>query len=90
MNTQHTLGPWQIVNAGEANPQPCGVYAPEAKTGMICHIPPQHEAAEANAKLIAAAPELLEALRDIAACEERAAFGRMAQIARAAITKATA
>jgi len=47
------------------------------------------ERSEANARLIAAAPELLAALREIAACEPRAAFGRMAQIARAAIAKAT-
>ena len=61
-------------------------------TGMICFIPCEHEAAEANARLIAAAPDLLEALENL--CRYTAGkIPHLSQVpeyrdARAAITKA--
>lgn len=58
-----------------------------AEVGHIDRASAEH--VPALSKLFAAAPELLAALHEIAACEPRAAFGRMAQIARAAIAKAT-
>jgi hypothetical protein len=70
---QHTHGPWAIARCGENDPKPCGVYSEAVATGMICSIPTQHESAKANAHLIAAAPELLNAAR--LANEELLALG---------------
>lgn len=61
MNTQHTPGPWEI---GRCNPE-----APEQLLNIMSHGSGiavvrhgGHPKAEANARLIAAAPELLHAL----------------------------
>jgi hypothetical protein len=99
--SKHTPGPWVVGNQDPLNfgvprgwgTEPIGfVYGPSF---------PEHsevgQRALANARLIAAAPELLEALRSIADCcdEEHAArdyASRQAEIrgiARAAIAKAT-
>ena len=73
--SKHTPGPWTVHhfldNDGVANcPQDCGVYEiEEANETIVGH---QHDGnhgeaiieAEANARLIAAAPDLLEACLD--------------------------
>lgn len=52
MTTQHTPGPWKIIGHGI-----------HGKSGFrVCHIPSGYLSALANAHLITAAPELLEAL----------------------------
>lgn len=62
METKHTKGPWVVSNSG-GSVQRCGMVHPS----IICileksplKISPE---VEANAKLIAAAPELLKALQ---------------------------
>jgi hypothetical protein len=62
---KHTDGPWII---HEYKDQIHGIDITEGKKGkVICnitsHFTAKHEEAQANAKLIAAAPKLLEALR---------------------------
>lgn len=62
--SKHTPGPWRI---GTPGPNGCYTVGTERglMTAMVAHSinePEQAEQAEANAKLIAAAPDLLEAL----------------------------
>lgn len=60
MTTKHTPGPWTVSdNHGKRYIEPVGDNAPVA---MICR--GHDDAYSANANLIAAAPELLEALED--------------------------
>ena len=56
METKHTKGEWKIWG----NVQPNGQLPIVSMGGAVCFIPSKHEDAEANSKLIAAAPELLE------------------------------
>lgn len=57
METKHTKKEWEIL-AEDGN-----LYiVAENKRQLICSIPPKYSHSEANAKLISAAPELLEAL----------------------------
>lgn len=97
-NTQkHTPGPWKVSEnismkgfthlAITTNP----IY--KSKDWFICSITPQHlkrEADEANARLIAAAPELLRALKNIANDIYYAEFGNTPEYEQAqqAIAKA--
>lgn len=60
MNTQHTPGPWAVQFEGEHSPAASGVYSKGKATGRICTVPPMHEDRDANARLIAAAPDLLD------------------------------
>jgi hypothetical protein len=91
-----TRGPWY----GDGRERETGdilVYAPEAKHGCrdICFIPEDDEQDAANARLIASAPDLLEALERLArrecsswcapSCGEHTAS---CKAARAAIRKA--
>lgn len=101
--TEHTPGPWEAIKGlNESDEMRCGVVADRGERkylvatiengapGDIC------DTEFANARLIAAAPELLEALRPFAECNEdedgieisvgRDDFRR----ARAAIARATA
>lgn len=97
-NTEHTPGPWNVqpyqADQGES-------IAICAGSHIIALIPPEEEAREgewskedkSNARLIAAAPEMLEALAEIlrnVSPWERAdtMAGRLGGIARAAIAKA--
>jgi len=69
MKTQHTAGPWIIQEHKDKN---FGIDLTEGKNGkVICnvtsHYIAEHEEAQANARLIAAAPELLAALQDLVA-----------------------
>jgi len=77
--TDHTPGPWTVTNAlqtsgtrapivGYAGGWVARVFHPSAMPGLTSLAPPADEA-EANARLIAAAPDLLAALKAIqAAC----------------------
>ena len=98
MSTQHTPGPWGWYWRNEDGKANCGVFWQERK-GMaysVCRAPSYEtqEQWEANAHLIAAAPELLEALVALMPDAEANDFGgpdtgaRLAA-ARAAIAKAT-
>jgi outer membrane scaffolding protein for murein synthesis (MipA/OmpV family) len=103
---KHTAGEW------EASPWSssvgAGVFAqpdPAENTRMIAAVPGEKEEAEANARLIASAPELLEALRvaltamnymgeimngmDIVMEEDEAVVNPAFKKSRAAIAKAT-
>ncbi len=67
MKTQHTAEPWIIQEHKDKN---FGIDLTEGKNGkVICnvtsHYIAEHEEAQANARLIAAAPELLAALQQL-------------------------
>jgi len=79
--TKHTQGPWHVA-AGT------GIYDRHNRLIAAIHSPlPQP--CEANARLIAAAPDLLEALEEAAASLEDAGKREAAGMARVAIAKAT-
>lgn len=92
---KHTPGPWTINTAGSAKAgqsfkiTEIYVYAPNTQddTAICAEIinPVTQEPSEANARLIAAAPELLEALIDLVDGYSMGGANR----ARAAIAKAT-
>lgn len=95
MSKQHTPGPWVVGNQDPLNfgvrrgqgTEPIGfVYGPS--------FPERSEVGQralANARLIAAAPDLLEALRAaVADWDEEVSRGRWLDAARAAIAKAEA
>ena len=67
MKTKHTPGPWLLVEQGDANEY--AVLTPDKKEWVIAFRlnpgRPIYAQEKANAKLIAAAPELLEALQNI-------------------------
>ena len=94
MNTsKYTPGPW-VVNDLYADTE---IRGPQNSGAMICVMSPWGIAADepspqrANARLIAAAPELLEALRECRALLSRSglSFTSAAQNADSAIDKAT-
>lgn len=67
MNTKHTLGPWRWYWRIENDEPNCGVFA-EPREGHAYSVArcPRYQTPEqwkADAQLIAAAPEMLEALR---------------------------
>ena len=66
MSTQHTPGPWSYRGSlgPQSNPHLLGPHVVENATGIQIAILNgwRSEVSEANARLIAAAPELLEAL----------------------------
>lgn len=97
MTHKFTDGPWRI---GAPGPNGCMTIGTEQglMTAVIAHSVnenDQRETAQANARLIAAAPELLTALADLLAmCERQDDFnddgdGGMFDRASAAIAKAT-
>lgn len=89
MNTKHTPGPWEM-NVGQDG---AVVYHPDQ--GTIADIPMDLSAHPHNARLIAAAPELLEALRELLNApdpdevEDATPRFRAVMKAHAAIAKAT-
>ena len=101
MSTQHTPGPW--IGAGPSFGDQFPRYTTEITTEderygdgyiQICELPFHHhdEENEANARLIAAAPDLLEALKEMLDSHEDVCTGYgegAADKARAAIAKAT-
>lgn len=86
---KHTPGPWRLSGHSEDSPEKLsvedgyGYFIAEVDFGL---------AQKANARLIAAAPELLEALESILASSDAgnaAILDRLTSKARAAIAKAT-
>jgi hypothetical protein len=98
MAANHTPGPWYVENHAIMVNQPWRAYlgegAPETVCEMVSSLSP--EATAANARLIAAAPELLAALEGMfngtCFCDFAKGgythHGRHCEIARAAIAKA--
>ncbi len=89
MASQHTAGPW--VRNGCGLIEVPGKFGLTTHTGIACVI--SDDEMEANERLIAAAPDMLEALREIArlGVNMRGDFSRSAkqsEIARAVIAKA--
>lgn len=89
--TTHTPGPWEARPDSENAFSAWSVYAVNDQNGYICTTSGN---AKADARLIAAAPDLLEALREIAelpVSREMQMYGdnKAADIARAVIAKAT-
>lgn len=85
MTAQHTPGPWHVANDVQIRSEKHQI----AKVWMM-----RNGEGNANARLIAAAPDLLEALQmladvDFGACEWRGEAEIAAIKARAAISKAT-
>jgi hypothetical protein len=62
--SKHTPGPWEIYTH---NPDGSGLHIKSTKGGVIAKLfnPGLREMLEANARLIAAAPELLDACEDV-------------------------
>jgi hypothetical protein len=98
MKTQHTIGPWKVELA-QTTPGLC-IVTPKGGTAYIGDDNLKFNRGEqaANARLIAAAPDLLEALQDAEFLLRKAgqiggpmqdSFNRSAEDARAAIAKAT-
>ena len=94
MNAKHTPGPWEavgnLVRSPMVQPQGLskGVQIAECRDAyFLSHT----EESKANARLIAAAPELLEALQEMVSLVEMVIpfDGPQQRKARAAITKAT-
>ncbi len=95
METKHTPGPWKVLPESEAS-NPFIVASSETGLSVADCYCPIGGNNQANARLIAAAPELLEALRRIDTGQEMTGnFAhadtvlRYQEIARAAIAKAT-
>jgi hypothetical protein len=68
MKNEHTPGPWRIGNATE-------VHAPDGARIVMCcqtHDDAESDHSEANARLIAAAPDLLDAAMEMAMLFENA------------------
>lgn len=93
MNTKHTPGPWHAADIRLRGHNPkmdgCDIGAANgANVALAFHQPHDREIQEtiANARLIAAAPELLEALKSALAVGQ--IVGGSKDVARAAIAKA--
>lgn len=88
MTSQHTPGPWYVT------PDACAVYEKDGlgyRADTICHIV-GHPFTRANARLVAAAPEMLAALESLVAKNYGQPQGVTVpalDIARAAIARAT-
>lgn len=90
MNTKHTPGPW-IFYADTPSTDPNWHIVTTANRMVVLanvHIEPGNETALANARLIAAAPELLEQLQEMVRLAEHEGWEGFEK-ARAAIAKAT-
>ena len=99
-NTQHTPGPWIVtaINAADGS----NIFAGKVRIGHTVSVPEKGsglpivspDEAHANARLIAAAPELLETLRDFytwlqAPAVDSPTLAHMQEKASSAIAKAT-
>ena len=80
-DTRHTPGPWRIGDAGFT------VFGPPKPGALAETIAPVKS--RANARLIAAAPDLLAALEALAALPNKHRPEEMWEAARAAIARAT-
>jgi hypothetical protein len=95
MNTQHTPGPWHWCDDGDGNKWGSRGLEPAVISGTVEGLVSVYDA---DARLIAASPDLLAALNDILACASISAPLDMTayiisasriKAARAAIAKAT-
>lgn len=91
--SSHTPGPW-AVSLTCSRGTPASVIAPKNENGFtpwVCHMQAANiDTGNANARLIAAAPELLEALSALVInCDAGSATVGALTDARAAIAKAT-
>ena len=77
--TKHTPGPWRVAN---------GVQIRSARDQIAKVWMMRNGEGNANARLIAAAPELLEALKAVTLSTDAVAYGAALHQARAAIAKA--
>lgn len=87
----HTPGPWEV---GPMNGKPSVIYADDYDAPVIAQmaewIPDAAKQQEANARLIAAAPELLQALQNLVSdIDDGTVYGQRLAQAHAAIAKAT-
>lgn len=64
MKTKHTPGPWEIIHT-EKNPGKVDQIHVGKPDYTVCRVMAYGENAMANARLIAAAPDLLKALKDL-------------------------
>jgi hypothetical protein len=85
MSAKHTPGPWTY---WPKVAYPLGVVTRDASAGHIATPSDCGECTEANACLIAAAPDMLEALELCVSWQSGAERGRVFDAARAAIRKA--
>lgn len=70
----HTPGPWEAKRLTDGDGEPYEtLYMAHIDIEGVCMVwaPVGHSEQEANAKLIAAAPELLEALKEVVAISDR-------------------
>ena len=95
MSAAHTLGPWKSRNGFDSDMKE--IYAPNPKIKkpfmptQLADVRAECKEGKANARLIAAAPDLLEALKAALSVMELNGddLGMAGKIARAAIAKAT-
>lgn len=101
--TEHTPGPWTVQLPRHGPDEPIWILGPEPKTIFVARMgsamgynDATHETQLADARLIAAAPDLLEALTSLADCPGltplpgyRSELDAAMVHARAAIAKAT-
>ena len=91
MSTKHTQGPWEAKFRPFSPSYEIGVRAPNGSLDLIASLKdsvPQGNEREANARLIAAAPQLLEALKNVIFENESQLFRSVAAQAIAAIAAA--
>ena len=94
MSAKHTPGPWRFYTEPQPNGCPIVGNGRGLMLAMLAHsvnYPDQRDEANANARLIAAAPELLEALQDMLILHAGISDDMVETLtrARAAIAKAT-
>lgn len=87
METKHTPGPWFVTGTGLSRYVEGRVRPGVLQEVAWCGATEVQDQMEANARLIAAAPELLEALKAVISVADRATVEF--DMARAAIAKAT-
>ena len=97
MNDRHTPGPWFVVYEPYGD-QDAGIEGYEPSGDLVQGSPTSREfvnlTLDANARLVAAAPELLEALqyalKELTACKDLGmSLNKSIELATAAIAKAT-
>lgn len=93
METKHTPGPWTMEDknfiVADEKVMITEVYDRANYVPRNGYVIPDEETAEANARLISAAPKMLEALQKITQSHPDGNPMHLIQIARAAISKAT-
>jgi hypothetical protein len=80
----HTPGPWRLIKADATKRRPWPLFSVDAEE--MLHLLTDEPLDEADARLIAAAPDLLEALKEIA--DGPRSVRDLKAIAEAAIAKA--